>query len=137
MGARPQHAAELRRPVNPLEAGEDPDGVWRSYVNDALAGAYQRLFSRIAFFALLLAPSFEIVPRWRQQQEHELRRRSPSARTMTDDEVTRFVQLYERLTRHMARSERLAKPVAGEPHSVGASPTEASSARPPGPTAWR
>lgn len=71
-------------------------------MNDALACAYQALFSRITLFSLLLAPSFEVVPHWRRQQEHALSRASPSARTMTDNEVLHFVQLYERLTRHVA-----------------------------------
>ena len=71
-------------------------------MNDALARRYQTLFSRITLFALLLAPTFDVVPRWRQQQEQALRRSSRSVRTMTDDEVLGFVQLYERLTRHVA-----------------------------------
>ena len=102
VGARAQSPGALRQPVNAVEAQEDADRVWRTYVNDALAGDYQSLFSRIALFAVLLAPSFDIVPRWRQQQEHALRRNSPSAQTMTDDEILHFVGLYERLTRHIA-----------------------------------
>lgn len=102
VGARAQTLDALERPVNALEAEEDGDRVWRTYVNDALAGDYQALFGRIKLFALLLAPSFAVVPRWRQQQEHALGRTSPSLRTMTDGEVLRFVQLYERLTRHVA-----------------------------------
>lgn len=102
VGARAQSSDALQRPVNTLEAEQDANRIWRTYVNDALAGDYQALFSRITLFALLVAPSFDAVPRWRQQQEHTLRRTAPSTRTMTDGEVRRFVQLYERLTRHVA-----------------------------------
>jgi D-glycerate 3-kinase len=51
----------------------------------------------------LRAPSFEIVTRWRIEQEHKLRARlGDEARTMSDDAIARFVRHYERLTRHIA-----------------------------------
>ncbi len=45
-------------------------------VNDALGGEYQRLFAKIDFLVLLAAPSFDVVLKWRTQQEHELREQS-------------------------------------------------------------
>ena len=33
VGAKPQPESDLTRPVNTLEASEDPDGVWRHHVN--------------------------------------------------------------------------------------------------------
>jgi D-glycerate 3-kinase len=103
VGARPQPEAALAEPVNGLERIEDRDGRWRRYVNAALAGDYQRLFNRIDCLMLLAAPSFEVVERWRQQQESELRARSGSAatRAMSGAEIDRFIQHYERLTRHI------------------------------------
>jgi D-glycerate 3-kinase len=102
VGAKPQSARELRDPVNQLEAREDADGRWRRYVNDELAGAYQRLFGVIDLQVLLAAPSFEIVARWRIEQERNLRAARPGlAGTMSDEAVERFVQHYERLTRYI------------------------------------
>jgi D-glycerate 3-kinase len=99
VGARPQQAAALAAPVNALERDEDPDGIWRAYVNHALAGEYQALFGRLDRLALLAAPGFAIVRRWRTQQEHDLRGVTPGG--MSDAQVARFIQHYERLTRHI------------------------------------
>jgi D-glycerate 3-kinase len=103
VGARPQAEAELGEPVNVLEAGEDPQGVWRRYTNDALASDYQRLFARLDRLVLLAAPGFEVVFDWRRQQEEELRERAGegAAGVMSKAEIARFIQHYERLTRHM------------------------------------
>lgn len=100
LGASPEEAAALAEPVNALEAGEDPDGIWRRHVNSALTGDYQHLFEQISRLIFLAAPSWEIVARWREQQEAELRLRGGDA-VMSPAEVVRFVQHYERLTRHI------------------------------------
>ena len=96
VGARPQ--ADVSTPVNALEQTDDPQALWRSHANAALAGDYQRLFARIDLLVLLAAPGWEVVARWREQQEAELRQRGGSA-VMSPAEVTRFIQHYERLTR--------------------------------------
>jgi D-glycerate 3-kinase len=98
-GARPQPAEQLAHPINSLEQNEDPDGRWRAYVNDALGGDYQRLFAELDLLVLLAAPGFEVVRAWRLQQEHDLRARTGGG--MSDDEVSRFILHYERLTRHI------------------------------------
>jgi D-glycerate 3-kinase len=97
LGARPQAEEDLTASVNALEAGEDQDGVWRRHANAALAGSYQRLFARIDRLIMLAAPGWEVVDRWREQQEAELRARAKGA--MSPSEVARFIQHYERLTR--------------------------------------
>jgi D-glycerate 3-kinase len=103
VGAHPQPAEALIEPINALERDEDPDGRWRRYVNAALEGRYRPLFDRIDFLALLAAPGFEVVRAWRIQQENDLRAHSaPGAPgVMTDDQIARFIQHYERLTRHI------------------------------------
>jgi D-glycerate 3-kinase len=102
VGARPEEPEALAQPINDLERKSDPDARWRTYVNDALAGPYQRLFARIGFLAFLAAPSFEVVAGWRKEQEAKLRARtSGSLDTMSDTQIDRFVQFYERLTRFM------------------------------------
>lgn len=103
VGARPQPQAALAHPVNALERDEDPGGIWRSFVNRALAGEYQQLFARIDLLLLLAAPSFAIVRDWRIEQERDLRASAAgdAEGVMSDAELSRFVQHYERLTRHM------------------------------------
>jgi D-glycerate 3-kinase len=110
VGALPQEPAALAAPVNGLEAREDRDGLWRGHVNDQLAGAYRGLFARLDRLAMLEAPGFEVVLGWRREQEHKLIARG--GRGMTDAELERFVQHYERLTRWIlgempARADRV------------------------------
>lgn len=112
LGARPEKDSALRTPMNPLEANEDPDGVWRSYVNDQLKGEYRRFFDEIDCLIMLKAPSMECVLEWRRLQEQKLAMKIRSApekgephggaqdlRIMTDEEIGRFVMHYERVTR--------------------------------------
>lgn len=104
VGARAQPPADLTAPVNDLERAEDPDCLWRRAVNAALAGPYQTLFARIDRLVLLAAPDFGVVRGWRAQQEAELRaslaaRRRDPALAMSDMQIARFIQHYERLTR--------------------------------------
>jgi len=97
VGAVSQGRAALATPVNDLERDEDPDGVWRGYVNDQLDGPYQALFARLHDLVFLEAPSFEVVTGWRAEQEAKLR--ATGAGGMSDAEIARFVAHYERLTR--------------------------------------
>ncbi|MDE8653613.1 kinase [Novosphingobium sp. H3SJ31-1] len=103
VGARPQPVEALAVPVNALEAGEDPDGIWRAYANTALAGEYQALFARIDRLVLLAAPDFAVVHDWRLEQERDLAARAgPDAPGLMDAAaVARFIQHYERITRHI------------------------------------
>ncbi|PNU03285.1 adenylyl-sulfate kinase [Novosphingobium guangzhouense] len=104
VGARPQDAEALAVPVNALERDEDPEGVWRGQVNALLGGSYADLFARIDRLVLLAAPGFEVVRGWRGQQEDALRARvtrGKSTQVMDDAALDRFVQHYERLTRHI------------------------------------
>ena len=106
VGARPQPDGAMKAPVNALEREEDVDGVWRRYVNRRLADQYCALFAVDALVALA-APAFEVVRQWRTQQEHALAadiaagRRN--GRAMSDEEVGRFIQFYQRLTEHILR----------------------------------
>ncbi len=94
-----EQAAALPEPVNRLERDEDADGRWRTFVNAQLAGAYARLWRRIDRLLVLQAPCFEVVERWRDQQERALRRRG-AARAMSRQGIRRFIQFSERLSRH-------------------------------------
>ena len=98
VGARAQSIDALEAPINTLERDEDADGHWRHFVNATLAGPYQRLFDRIDCLVFLAAPDFSVVHRWRSEQEEPLR---AAGKGMDDAALSRFLQHYERITRHM------------------------------------
>jgi D-glycerate 3-kinase len=102
VGAKPQPEAALVQPINTLERGRDAHGIWRRYVNDSLAGPYQRLFERIDLLILLMPPSFDKVFEWRALQEEKLRKNAPKGtHLMTPEEIAIFIMHYERITRHI------------------------------------
>jgi D-glycerate 3-kinase len=108
VGAESQFESELTTPVNALERDEDPDGTWRHHVNAQLDGPYRDLFRRIDRLILLAAPGFEVVQAWRTQQEQDLSRMLENEgragkKVMSDAEIARFIQHYERLTRYIVR----------------------------------
>lgn len=121
IGARPQAEAELALPCNELEAQEDPDGSWRRYVNAQLAGDYASLFARLQALVMLKAPSLERVLEWRQLQEEKLAGQRSGSGVMNPQQVSKFVQHYERVTRHCLeempdRADYLLE--VGEDHAI-------------------
>lgn len=98
LGVGPQDEAALAAPVNALERDEDPDGTWRRWVNAQLP-AYQPLWSAIDALVVLEAPSWDVVARWRDEAEQPLRDRG-EPRAMDAAALARFLQHYERLSRH-------------------------------------
>jgi D-glycerate 3-kinase len=110
LGATPQAPEALAEPVNALEREADPDGGWRRAVNGHLAGDYAALFDRFDAFLHLAAPDFSVVQGWREEQEAGLLGHAvPPARKA---ELARFIQHYERITRHMLAGGRRAGTVA-------------------------
>ncbi len=111
VGACAQSDARLLAPINALEEVEDPDGVWRRYVNAQLEGPYAELFSLVDVMLMLRVPSMEAVYEWRSLQEKKLAQRmqylldtrasQEPLRIMGEAEIQRFIQHYERLTRAM------------------------------------
>lgn len=101
IGSRPQPAEALASPVNELELAEDRDGRWRHYVNGQLAGPYRRVFGLLDPLIVLQAPGFGAVRRWRCEQEHKLREAVSASAPglMNQQQLDRFMQHYERLTR--------------------------------------
>ncbi|MBU6246384.1 MAG: kinase [Xanthomonadaceae bacterium] len=98
LGIRPQNAAALVAPVNELERNEDPDGAWRRWVNKQLRG-YQPLWRKLDALIVLQAPNWDVVRRWRSEQEQRLiARHAPLA--MDDQAMQRFLAHFERLSRH-------------------------------------
>ena len=101
VGATPLDPKMLEDPINELEKTEDITREWRKFINKQLSGNYQKIFSQINFLIYLEAPSFSQIYGWRKLQEEKLRKRSPTAHgLMDDDQLFRFIQHYERLTQH-------------------------------------
>lgn len=98
LGIRPQLQAALVTPINDLERTEDVDGSWRRWVNRQLRG-YQPLWRKFDALVVLQAPSWDIVQRWRSEQEENLlARHAPLA--MDSVSMKRFLAHFERLSRH-------------------------------------
>lgn len=101
--ARPEAPRALREPINRLERDRDPDGIWRTYVNDQLAGPYRELFAPIDILLFLAAPSFDCVYKWRGLQEKKLARTKRGNAVMDSKALENFIMHYERLTRWMLK----------------------------------
>lgn len=114
VGVEPQSEEQLIEPINSLEEQEDPDGSWRRHVNAQLHESYQELFSLLDLLVMLKVPSMDAVFEWRSLQEKKLAERvkyiydtqqpTDHLKIMTESQIKRFIQHYERLTRHMLES---------------------------------
>ncbi len=105
VGSQPQPSDLLTPPINPLEANEDREGLWRDYVNQQLRTRYAQWFGLLDRLILLKVPSFQQVQEWRSLQEYKLRQsylnrgEAVPDRVMSPAQVERFIQHYDRLTR--------------------------------------
>lgn len=104
VGADAQAESDLAKPVNSLESEEDPDAMWRHYVNQQLKGSYRSLFGNIDYLIMLKVPDIDCVFEWRGLQENKLaeickENNMPGDHLMTPAEISRFVMHYERITR--------------------------------------
>lgn len=102
VGLHPQAASQLREPANALERREDADGRWRRWV-DAQLRDYLPLWRQLHALVVLQAPGWDVVRRWRDQAEQALRAQG-SPHAMDARALGRFVQHYERLSRHALAS---------------------------------
>ena len=102
VGAPPQATRDIELPINALEKTEDADGSWRKYANYQLADQYQSAFDQLDLLIMLKAPSFKQVSEWRSLQEEKLKKIGPidSPGIMDEEQLARFIQHYDRLTRH-------------------------------------
>lgn len=96
VGAPPADAPPAA-PINALEREHDAEGHWRRYTEQALRGEYSKLNAELSAIVFLQVPGLPAVRRWRLQQEAE----RPPAQRMTEAQVFRFVEHYERVTRRM------------------------------------
>ncbi|MEY4642682.1 MAG: hypothetical protein RLZZ227_2676 [Pseudomonadota bacterium] len=97
-----QSHEQLAQAINSLEEQEDRDGVWRHYVNERIGREYAQLYDAIDYLVMLKAPDFAKVFEWRQNQEDKLAAKSAGhgTRLMNREQLGRFIQHYERITRH-------------------------------------
>jgi D-glycerate 3-kinase len=103
VGARAQDPAALAQPINLLERDEDPDAVFRRYVNDQLAQPYAALWRTLDELVFLAAPDLAAIRAFRAEQERALQRSGdPNAPgLMNEAQLQRFVEHFERITTHM------------------------------------
>lgn len=104
VGTAAEANERLQPPLNELERLEDQDGRWRRIVNEHLRTSYRDAWRRLDALCFLQVPDFNSVRRWRWQQEQELAARQPGHAIMTEDSLDRFLQHFERLTRHALRT---------------------------------
>jgi D-glycerate 3-kinase len=97
-----QNQKELAKPVNDLEANEDAEGIWRHYANEQLKDYHRRFFRHANMCIMLNASDFDHVYHWRSLQEKKLRLSSflTQQHVMSEQELKRFIQHYERISRH-------------------------------------
>jgi D-glycerate 3-kinase len=101
LGVCPESEQQLASPVNALEEQEDPDGIWRCYVNHVIKEQFLPLYQRVDQWLMLQASSFECVYRWRLEQEQKLANslsRRERSKVMSEKEIARFIRYYQRLT---------------------------------------
>lgn len=94
LGVTAQPGDLLKLPVNSLEAEEDPDCIWRHWVNEQIHQRYESLWNRVDYWVYLQVPGFDQVYEWRAQQEQTI----SATQRMSEDELTRFINHYQRLT---------------------------------------
>jgi len=100
IGVSAESADALAAPINRLETEEDANAGWRRFVNAQLSGPYAGLFGRLDKLVVLQAPSLASVLEWRRLQESKLAQHQAGSGVMSPEAIERFVQHYERLTRH-------------------------------------
>ncbi len=99
--AKAQSESELKKPINILEEKEDTDLRWRTYVNLQLSNQYKKLFSYIDYLIMLQVPNMNSVFEWRSLQEKKLQQReTENSKTMSEEEIKKFIMHFERITRH-------------------------------------
>lgn len=110
VGAPPMKEG-LNHPINSLEEEMDTDGLWRKTMNQLLEQDYKELFSKMDLMVWMQAPHYDVVYSWRNKQErmleshlhdiHGILLDTIDLKVMSEAELKRFMQYYERLTRHL------------------------------------
>ncbi len=94
--AKPQTPTELNKPINPLEAEQDPNVIWRTIANDTLRDL-QPSFDLIDHLIYLKVNEFNGVINNRYQTELTLNKASPDYTPLSKSDVTEFLMHHERI----------------------------------------
>jgi D-glycerate 3-kinase len=104
VGAKAEKNITLKKPINFLEKYEDENLVWRNFVNEKLKKEYKKVFSMLDHHFFMKAPNFKMVFKWRLLQEQKLKRKSRiKNKTMSYNEIKRFIMFYQRITLKMIK----------------------------------
>ena len=101
VGVEQQKNKDLLIAINELEKYQDKKRIWRNRVNQELKTNYKKIFRLIDKIIFLKVPNFKYVFKWRLLQEKKLRITSRGKKTMSDNQIKKFIMFYERLTKHM------------------------------------
>ncbi len=104
VGVQHQKNKDLLIAINELEKHQDKKRIWRRIVNQELKKNYKKIFKLIDKTIFLKVPSFKHVLNWRLLQEKKLRIKAKGKKTMTDDQIKKFIMFYERITKHMLQT---------------------------------
>ena len=104
VGAKAEKNTTLKKPINFLEKYEDQNLIWRNFVNEKLKKEYKKVFSMLDHHFFMKAPNFKMVFKWRLLQEQKLKRKSRTKhKTMSYNEIKRFIMFYQRITLKMIK----------------------------------
>ena len=104
VGAKAESSSSLKNPINLLEKNEDKNLIWRKFVNEKLKKDYKKVFAMIDHFIFMRVPNFKLVFKWRLLQEKKLKKKSHYKRkTMSYNEIKRFIMFYQRITLQMMK----------------------------------
>ena len=102
VGAKAASSSSLKKSINILEKNEDQYLIWRNFVNEKLKTEYKKVFIMIDHFIFMKVPNFKMVFKWRLLQEKKLRKKLYYRRkTMSYNEIKRFIMFYQRITLQM------------------------------------
>ena len=104
VGAREENNDTLKIAMNSLEKLDDPDLIWRKYVNKQLKTEYKKLYSQLNCLIYLKAKNFSLLQRWRLKQENKLWLKTKNKfnhKIMNKEDVIKFMQTYQRITQNM------------------------------------
>ena len=101
VGVEQQKNKDLLIAINELEKYQDKKRIWRNRVNQELKINYKKIFRLIDKIIFLKVPNFKYVFKWRLLQEKKLRITSRGKKTMSNNQIKKFIMFYERLTKHM------------------------------------
>ena len=107
VGAKAEQNYSLKTPINSLEKLKDQKQIWRRFVNKQLKSKYKKLYDQLNCLLFIKAKNFSLLRQWRIKQEKKLRlknKRSNNHKIMNNNEVIKFMQTYQRVTKNMFKN---------------------------------